>query len=178
MEILFSFALLALIFVIRVIGKKSRCIISREETNKIPAVISGAAFIIDGDGLRVNGYNIRMAGLDAPEYDQPAQDLNGKWFNQGKKVKSHLIQKIGGKTVEIQTHGRDKYGRVLGTVFCNGENINKWLVLRGFATAAYGRQYRAAEKWSQQKRLGMWELNQKYDPREWRQRVKSLNSIK
>ncbi len=133
--------------------------------------ISGAAWITDGDGLKVDGHIIRMAGLDAPEHDQPAQRRDGEWFNHGRRVKSALIGKIGGRDVEVLTHGKDRHGRVLGTVFCDGEDINKWLVLKGFAIAAYGNQYRSAERWSKKKGLGMWGYGKAYDPREWRHRA-------
>ena len=44
----------------------------------------------------------------------------------------------------------------VGTVFCDSEDINKWLVLSGFAIAASGNQYRSAEKWSRKRELGVW----------------------
>ena len=37
-----------------------------------PATITGKAYVTDGDGLRVSGYEIRLSALDAPEYDQRA----------------------------------------------------------------------------------------------------------
>ena len=63
--------------------------------------IIGRAYVTDGDGLRVSGYNIRMASLDAPEWDQMARHQDGYWFNHGKRVKSTLIQAIGGKRVRV-----------------------------------------------------------------------------
>ena len=66
--------------------------------------IAGRAYVTDGDGLRVSGYTIRMAGLDAPEWDQIARHQDGYWFNHGKRVKSALIQAIGGK--KVSSHGR------------------------------------------------------------------------
>ena len=43
--------------------------------------ITGRAYVTDGDGIRVSGYNIRLAGLDAPEWDQFAKHQHGYWFN-------------------------------------------------------------------------------------------------
>ena len=116
--------------------------------------------------MRADGHVIRMAGLDAPEHDQPVRDPDGEWFNHGKQVKFALIRKIGGRNVEVLTHGQG-----IGTVLCDGEDINRWLVLRRLAIAAYGRQYRFAERWSRKKGLGMWGLTQACDPREWRHRA-------
>ena len=65
--------------------------------------IIGRAYVTDGDGLRVSGYNIRMASLDAPEWDQMARHQDGYWFNHGKRVKSTLIQAIGGRGSESRS---------------------------------------------------------------------------
>ena len=32
-----------------------------------PIIFPGSATVIDGDNLRISGYNVRLAGLDAPE---------------------------------------------------------------------------------------------------------------
>ena len=32
--------------------------------------ITGKAYVTDGDGIRVSGYTIRLASLDAPEWGQ------------------------------------------------------------------------------------------------------------
>ena len=34
--------------------------------------ITGKAYVTDGDGIRVAGQEVRLAGLDAPEWDQKA----------------------------------------------------------------------------------------------------------
>ena len=33
-------------------------------------LITGKAYVTDGDGIRVSGQEVRFAGLDAPEWDQ------------------------------------------------------------------------------------------------------------
>ena len=82
----------------------------------------------DGDGVRVAGVNVRLAGLDAPEWDQKAKHRDGYWFNHGKRVKSALIRELGGKHVSVSVEGMDKFGRLLGTVTCEGSDIGEWLV--------------------------------------------------
>ncbi|MDE0000431.1 MAG: hypothetical protein OXQ89_22020, partial [Rhodospirillaceae bacterium] len=54
--------------------------------------ISGKAYVTDGDGIRVDKQEVRLAGLDAPEWDQKAKHRDGYWFSHGKRVKSALIQ--------------------------------------------------------------------------------------
>ena len=71
---------------------------------------------------------------------------DGYWFNHGKRVKSALIQAIGGKKVRVTVQGYDKHGRVVGTVTCNGKDVGKWLVRNGHAIAAYGNKYKVVER--------------------------------
>ena len=130
--------------------------------------IVGRAYVTDGDGLRVSGYTIRMAGLDAPEWDQIARHQTGYWFNHGKRVKSALIQAIGGKKVRVMVEGFDKHGRVVGTVTCNGKDVGKWLVRNGHAIAAYGNKYKAVEREARSEKRGLWGYAEASDPRAWR----------
>ena len=130
--------------------------------------IIGRAYVTDGDGLRVSGYNIRMASLDAPEWDQMARHQDGYWFNHGKRVKSTLIQAIGGKRVRVTVEGYDKHGRVLGTVTRGGKDVGEWLVQNGHAIAAYGDKYKYIEREARSEHRGMWGYAEVFDPRAWR----------
>ena len=132
--------------------------------------ISGKAYVTDGDGLRVSGFEIRLAGLDAPEWDQWALHQDGYWFRHGKRVKSKLIGAIGGKYVRVAIEDFDRYGRVVGTVTCNGKDIGEWLVRNGYAIAAYSDRYKRIERQARKERRGMWGHAEAYDPREWRAR--------
>ena len=49
--------------------------------------ITGKAYVTDGDGIRVARKEVRLAGLDAPEWDQKAKHQDGYWFNHGRRVK-------------------------------------------------------------------------------------------
>ena len=130
--------------------------------------IIGRAYVTDGDGLMVSGYKIRMASLDAPEWDQMARHQDGYWFNHGKHVKSALIQAIGGKRVRVTVKGSDKYGRVLGSVTCRGKDVGEWLVRNGHAIAAYGNKYKYIEREAHSASRGMWGYAEGFDPRAWR----------
>ena len=132
--------------------------------------IAGKAYVTDGDGIRVSGYNIRLSGLDAPEWNQPAKHQDGDWFCHGRRVKSELIKAIGGKHVRVKVEGYDKYGRVLGSVTCNGKDVGAWLVRNGLAISAYGDKYEHIEHEARKARRGMWGYDATYDPRVWRNR--------
>ena len=138
------------------------------------ATISGKAYVIDGDTIRVSGERIRLSGLDAPEVDQVAKHQDGYWFKQGQRIKSALIKEIGGKVVRVTVEGYDKYDRVLGIVTCDGRDIGEWLVWNGYAIAAFGERYRRLELDAQRAQRGMWAHAAQYNPRDWRRMT--LNS--
>ena len=131
--------------------------------------ITGKAYVTDGDGIRV-AQDVRIAGLDAPEWDQKAKHRDGYWFNHGKRVKSALIQEIGGKHVSVSVEGTDKFGRLLGTVIYEGRHIGEWLVREGHAIAAYSDRYMHVEREAREAKRGMWAHAHNFDPRAHRHR--------
>lgn len=132
--------------------------------------IAGKAYVTDGDGIRVAGQEVRIAGLDAPEWDQKARHRDGYWFSHGKRVKSALIREIGGKHVRVSVEGTDRFGRLLGTVTCKGRDIGEWLVREGHAIAAYSDRYRHVEREARAAKRGMWGHAHNFDPRAHRHR--------
>ena len=132
--------------------------------------IAGKAYVTDGDGIRVAGQEVRLADLDAPEWDQKAKHRDGYWFNHGKRVKSALIREIGGKHVRVSVEGTDKFGRRLGIVTYKGRDIGEWLVREGHAIAAYGDRYLHVEREAREARRGMWAHAHNFDPRAHRHR--------
>ena len=144
---------------------------SRRNFGGRPArTIAGKAYVTDGDGIRVSGQEIRIAGIDAPEWDQPAQHGDGYWFAHGKRVKSALIRKIGGRRVRVAVEEHDRFGRAIGVVTRDGCDIGEWLVREGHAIAAYSERYRHVEREARRARRGMWVHARNIDPRAWRRR--------
>jgi endonuclease YncB( thermonuclease family) len=81
------------------------------------------------------------------------------------------------RTVDLKSYGNDRYGRVLGMVFVDGNNVNLEMVKAGLAevyrgTAAKGQDtdpFWKAEEDARRAGRGMWQLGSKYvSPREWR----------
>lgn len=67
--------------------------------------------LADGDTITVLDsshvqHKVRVAGIDAPEKGQPF----------GKRSKAHLSLLVMGKTVHVEGHKKDRYGRVVGMV--------------------------------------------------------------
>ena len=135
-----------------------------------PAAITGKAYVTDGDGLRVSGYEIRLAALDAPEFDQRAMHRDGYWFNQGKRIKSALIKKVAGKHVHVEVMEFDKFDRAVGIATCDGMDVGWWLVRNGHAIAAYGDRYLPVEREAREAKRGMWAHAHNFDPRAHRHR--------
>lgn len=130
--------------------------------------VYGQCWVIDADDISVNSERIRLSGIDAPESDQTAVGWDGTTYDQGEVVKRMLCKKIGGKRVEVRIDGTDRYGRKIGTVFLNGEDINRRMVRKGLAIAAYGNQYKEDESIARKLRKGMWRDKIAYDPRYWK----------
>tara|TARA_R110002020_G_scaffold8716_1_gene35374 strand:+ start:1237 stop:1572 length:336 start_codon:yes stop_codon:yes gene_type:complete len=96
--------------------------------------------IIDGDTIDASidlGFSvwvkvrIRLQGIDAPE--TRTKNLSEKM--EGLKTKEYLktIMDGSGGHFVLKSHGVGKYGRCLGTIYVNGEDINQKLLAEGYA---------------------------------------------
>jgi micrococcal nuclease len=85
--------------------------------------------VIDGDTIVVNGSNVRLLGINTPEKGE-------RYYNEAKEF---LEEELNYKTVYMQKtkEDRDLYDRKLRYVYINTTNINRELVLRGFANLYY-----------------------------------------
>lgn len=84
--------------------------------------------ISDGDTITVldgskTQHKIRLAGIDAPEKNQAFGELS----------KQHLSDLVFGKTVTVDWNKADKYGRTVGKVIVNGQDVNLRQVKAGLA---------------------------------------------
>ena len=136
--------------------------------------------ILDGDTVDVfyntSKIRIRLSAIDCPEDGQ-------EW---GDKATFGLIKLIGGKKhVKLQTHGQDKYGRTVGTLYVFSDEKKEWInvnekmvtfghawVLRAYYTHLPIEQQKRLdrlEKWARSKRIGLWKQNNPLPPWLWRQ---------
>ncbi len=97
----------------------------------VTKVYDGDTITVDFDlgfGILIRKQKIRLLGINTPEVRGPEKP-------QGIISRNALRQRILGKVVTIKT-SRDKkgkYGRWLGEVFVEDENINQWLISEGYA---------------------------------------------
>jgi len=75
-------------------------------------LISGKAKIIDGDTIKINGNNIRLLGIDAPEKNQICFK-KGESYNCGTSSTKALKKYVGKKILKCIYFEKDKYGRIL-----------------------------------------------------------------
>ena len=63
---------------------------------------------------------IRMMGLNAPE--SRTRDLEEKFY--GKASKAHLQSILAEGDIELQSHGKGKFGRILGELFVGSSSYS------------------------------------------------------
>ncbi|GHE67357.1 hypothetical protein GCM10019059_28940 [Camelimonas fluminis] len=127
-------------------------------------LLQGRARAVDGDSVRLNGVEIRLAGLDAPELRQTCE-RNGQSWNCGEAARSFLATRLGRADASCRSQGIDRYGRTLAVCSVAGEDINAALVRDGMAVS-YG-DYGREEAEARAARRGVW-AGQFMTPQEWR----------
>ncbi|MCB1473541.1 MAG: thermonuclease family protein [Rhodobiaceae bacterium] len=118
-----------------------------------PPQVSGPARIIDGDSLYVGRVEVRLKGIDAPEYNQTCRADGASW-PCGRQARDVLRSLTKGRPVACDLRGIDRYGRALGECRTGGVDINETLVREGWAVAYGG--YEVAEARAAAERKGMW----------------------
>tara|TARA_B100000963_G_C22613555_1_gene666114 strand:- start:2047 stop:2379 length:333 start_codon:yes stop_codon:yes gene_type:complete len=81
-----------------------------------------------GFGIQLQKQKIRLYGINTPE-------VRGEERELGLISRDKLREKILGKTIVLNTikDKKGKYGRYLGIIYLNDENINDWLVANNLA---------------------------------------------
>ena len=129
--------------------------------------------VIDGDTvwLAQSGIGkpvkVRINGIDAPEICQAG----------GVAARDALAGKVLGKSVQIvvpKSRSRDDYGRVLGALEFNGEDIGRWMVQSGqaWSYSYQGRPgaYASEQLLARQAGRGLFGAQRVEEPRGFRQR--------
>ena len=119
--------------------------------------ISGTAKITDGDTIEILGVPIRLEGIDAPESGQTCKRPNGGEYNCGKDSLDYL-RRLVVKGVHCEGVEYDKYRRLLATCYSDKKNINREMVLNGWAVSflQYSDAYSEDEQQAKTHRRGIW----------------------
>jgi endonuclease YncB( thermonuclease family) len=131
--------------------------------------------VADGDTITVldaknEQHKIRLAGIDAPEKNQP----------YGQAAKQSLSDQVYERQVSVETSKRDRYGRAIGKVLVDGSDANLEQVRRGLAWhyKAFEREqerldrvtYTNAENEARGASRGLWGGHAPVAPWDWRKR--------
>lgn len=132
--------------------------------------------IIDGDTVVVltkseRTVRVRLAGIDAPEKGQPF----------GQRARQYLTSRVAGRVVEVAGDSRDRYDRILGTLWADSRDINAELVCGGLAWAyrvrnvAQNTAYLKCEKAAREEKKGLWQAPSPVPP--WQGRKQSHSDV-
>ncbi len=131
-------------------------------------VLHGKAVrIMDGDTFELLDetqtlHKVRLFGIDAPEKGQA----------YGQVSKQALSGLIYARDVKVMYKGKDRHGRVLGEVYCGGDQVNLRLVVSGmawhFTRYSSDIAYAKAQQKARMKRLGLWVQNRPQAPWDFR----------
>ena len=81
-----------------------------------PETINAAqAKVRDGDTLTLNERNIRLYGIDAPEYRQNCALANGKDWPCGAEARLMMVALVGRAAITCQPRATDRYGRIVAS---------------------------------------------------------------
>ncbi len=149
-------------------------VMAEELEGRVVAVADGDTLtILDNSNTQIK---IRLAGIDAPEKSQAF----------GKKSKESLSDLVFGKTVKVETNKRDRYGRAVGKVLVENQDVNLEQIRRGLAWhyKAYSKEqsnddvtaYGDAEKAVRSSGIGLWAEGRPVAPWDYRQRKKTLDA--
>lgn len=123
--------------------------------------------VSDGDSVDfydgTDTLKVRLQHIDAPERNQPYSSESWQFLR-------NLIYK---KEVELQyDNTQDRYGRTIGILYLNKQNLNKLLVEGGYAwhfkKYSSDAAYANLEKEARQQKKGLWQAENPVSPWQWR----------
>lgn len=130
-------------------------LLTSASANAAPVVGVGNA--IDGDSLKVGETEVRLYGIDAPEFTQTCQ-RDGRAWGCGSDATYQLSKLVNGKQVSCSLVGTDVHGRTLARCKVGEIDLNRTMVATGYALAyrRYSTDYVSAEESAKLARRGIW----------------------
>ncbi len=144
-------------------------LVQHELSGKAVGISDGDTFtLLTSDHVQ---YKIRLHGIDCPEKKQ----------DFGNRARQALSTLLLGKDIRVQIKGKDRYGRTVGMVYANAENINEQMLIQGMAW--HYLKYDQDARWSsleasaRKLKNGLWSQQDPMAPWEWR-KAKKTHSLK
>ncbi|MFN0262948.1 thermonuclease family protein [Tepidamorphus sp. 3E244] len=140
------------------------------------SAIEGQASVIDGDSLRIGEHEIRLLGLDAPEYRQTCRAQGADW-PCGRQARDALRAMTQMRELSCIAEGYDRYGRTLAYCRSGEDDINAMLVRQGWAVASG--DFEPEEVAATREKVGIWrgEFDLPRDHRAGRRRFGWLSAL-
>ena len=131
--------------------------------------LTGAAQVIDGDTLVVQGVRLRLEGIDAPETSQTCQDQRTRHVIQCGALASEALQRlIANQPITCHLLQQDRYGRYIARCHVSGrmggnlpvgQDLSAAMVTNGWAVAYMANSrpdLGVAEQIARVRGLGIW----------------------
>ena len=127
----------------------------------VPPIKSGYVIkVYDGDTITIAAkmpymnspiyrFSVRLLGIDCPE-------IKGKSITEKElaiNARDALANKIMRKNVTLQNVSLEKYGRLLADVYCDGVNMNQWMLDNKFALPYDGGKKTRPSEWDGNERV-------------------------
>lgn len=125
--------------------------------------------VIDGDSVMFSSrgdlIEVRLWGIDAPEFDQPGSEAAERKLNSLLTCKNTVLW----------IKDRDRYGRTVGIVECDGSSVNEAMVASGHAWVhVYYCKEKVCLEWkklessARKNNLGLWKWKNPVEPWRWK----------
>jgi micrococcal nuclease len=106
---------------------------------KVTRVVDGDTVDVDidlGFGMVYKKQRVRMMGIDTPE--SRTRNLEEKFY--GKQSKYHLEKLLKDQKVQLLSHDKGKFGRILGELFIGSSNfsVNQQMIKEYHAVPYFG----------------------------------------
>lgn len=137
-----------------------------------PLELAGRAQALTGDALKINGHIVRLAGVAAPEDNQPCLNSRGRRWSCSASARKALDRLVRGRNVSCEPSGADPSGFSRAICKADGVDLARALVLDGdvFAETGIFAAYASDEAAAQEAKAGVWQ-GEHVRPDEWRTRV-------
>ena len=131
--------------------------------------LRGRADVKDADTIGIDGYNIRLDGIDAFEKNQTCVRDDGTAWDCGQEARRAVAAYLAEKEVVCDNLSLG-LGRFRGRCRADGEDLNGWVVRQGWAFAyrRFSDDYAGEEDAARRARRGAWAGEPPTPPWEWR----------
>ena len=142
-------------------------------------LIAGQVRVLNADTLSINGRNISLFGIDAPELSQTCTNRRGQSYNCGREAALWLKDWLGDHEIKCRIMKEDKRGNLLGVCMAGDYDIAAALVNEGlaFANQQMSEIYVPYQEQARANAKGLWK-GSFYMPWDWRKMQSKKAKIK